>query len=117
MVNWFTIIIIISILAAIGIFCFLIYMINKKKPALIRKSLVLEQKNEIDTTFNWDTILAIVIASTTFGAGIFTILGVLVFIFYKELYLDGSSIGIMTIVFMVFVGQELDKFLSRYLKK
>ena len=106
----------ISIISALFVCGFITYFINRKKPQLLRKSLIQTNETDNTTTFNWDTILAIILASVTFGGGVYTILGVIVFIFYKELYLDGASIGLMAIIFLVFVGKELDKFWNKHLK-
>jgi hypothetical protein len=116
MIDGFIVVIIISILSTIGIFCFLVYFLNKKKPALLKKSLIQTHDTSPTTTFNWETILALLLGSIAVGSGVYTILGVIVFIIYKELILDGTSIGIMAIVFLVFVGQELDKLWNKYLK-
>lgn len=109
-------IMLIAIIAAISCFSFVVIKIKKKKPELLRNSLIQLQNTDNATTINWVMVQSITIAAITFGTGVYTIGGILIFFIYKELVLDGLSIIILTIVFFYFICTELDKFITKYIK-
>ena len=117
MINASNLIIIISIIITIILFLFITIKIRRKKPELLKNSLVQIQQNDDATTINWTTIRSIIVASMSFGFGVYTIGGVVVFIFYRVLVLDGVALLIMAVIFSVYILTELDKFYTKSLKK
>jgi hypothetical protein len=108
----------VTILSGIGAFVvssvFSFYTIHKRKPDLLKPAKIQETPTDEATTFNWNVILALFVACATFAAGIWAFSGIVVFMVYGRWYLDTTALIIMTIVFLIFVFREFDRFLTRH---
>lgn len=117
MIDWLLITIIVSSISLIGSCIFIFYQIHKHKPTLLKPARIITDKNDEPTTYNWNLILTVILSCIAFGTGVFILSNVVVFIGVGIWYIDARAVGILAVVFAVYMFKELDKFVSKQLKK
>jgi len=103
----------ISIVSGIGTCIFTFYKIKSKRPELLKlaKITTIDNNNEI-TTYNWNLIQSIFIRCIAFGSAVFILSNAVIFVILETWYVDSRSVGVLAIVFGVFVFKEFDKFVT-----
>lgn len=113
-IDWFAV----SVLASVCVFFASVSLIFAKvvrtKPYLIRHNR--SSMSDVDTTYNWNTILGIVGHCTGLAGGVFIISNALVFLGTGEWQIDPRSLGLLVVAFAVLLLQSFDRFVTRLLK-
>ena len=116
MTDWLPITIMVSIASVILSCIFIFYQIHRDKPTLLKLARIIITETDDPTTYNWNLILTIILSCIAFGSGVFILSNVVVFIIIGIWYVDARSVGILAVVFAVFMFKELNKFVTKQLK-
>lgn len=116
MTDWLFITTSISVIAII-ISCVLVfYRVSKKKPTLLKPAQMKTSDIDDPTTYNWNLILTIIGSCVAFGTGIFILANVAVFIAFGIWYIDSRAVGVLAVVFGIYMFKEFDKFVTKLTK-
>lgn len=114
MIDWFAV----SLLASVCVFfasvSVIMTKIVRRKPYLIRHAR--SSVSDVDTTYNWNTILGIVGHCTGLAGGVFIISNALVFLGTGQWQIDPRSLGLLVVAFAVLLLQSFDRFVTRLLR-
>jgi len=89
--------------------------IHKANPNLLRCARIQRKRTDRQTTFDWELIIAIIVACFAFAGAIFIFSNAMIFVAFGKWYIDAKSVVIMAIVFMIFSFQGFDRFITKYL--
>jgi glucan phosphoethanolaminetransferase (alkaline phosphatase superfamily) len=100
-----------------GSSCFVFVNVHKRNPSILKPALLQDQRTEIETTYNWNMILNILVVCGALAAAILATCNVVIFLFTNQWLLDVRMVVGIAIIFMIFSLKQFDVFVRRLLKK
>ncbi len=114
MIDWLAVSLIASVCVFFASVSVILLKVARTKPYLIWHSR--SSVSNVDTTYNWNTILGIVGHCTGLAGGVFIISNALVFLGTGEWQIDPRSLTLLVIAFAVLLLQSFDRFVTRLLR-
>ena len=68
-------------------------------------------------TYDWNLILGVFLIGLALSEGVYAVCNIPLFYWYGETYLDGITLIVMCIIYIIFLFKELDGFMVKHLNK
>lgn len=113
MIDGLLISIIVGVISFGGSCAFALGKIKKNKPEFLRLAKI---SNDGGTTYDWGLIGNVIFVSMAFASGSFLLANVVLFLFTGIWSIPAESIGVLAIVFGIYMFKEFDRFVTSTIK-